>query len=295
MIKYKRTLGSTIFDTVNIIILLLLCLATVYPFLHMVAVSFSDKTQVLNNKVTFYPKGFVVDAYMLVFKDNTIWRAYINTIVYTLSDILISVLGTAMFAYPLSKKYLWGRGPITFFITFTMFFSGGMIPSFLLVKSLHMYNTMWAIIIPGCIGVYNVIIMRTFFQNLPQSLDESARLDGASEMNILFRIYLPLSLPVCATIALWVGLGQWNNFMGPLIYFSDQKKYSLQILLRQMIITGDQVLNPALAEAFEEEYRTVPDSLKYATILVATAPVLVAYPFLQKYFVKGMLVGSIKG
>ncbi len=266
---------------------------TLYPFLHVAAVSISDQMAVANNSVTFYPKGISTDAYKAVFQNEYLFISYRNTIVYTVVGTTINLILTAMVAYPLSKKQFFGRDVFTKIIAFTMFFSGGLIPNYLVIKSLKLVDTMWAVILPGAISTWNMIIMRTYFQGIPDSLEESAVLDGCNDFGVLFKIILPLSMPIVATLGLFYAVGHWNNYFGPLIYLNTKNKWPLQIILQQIVIAGQTAFasgNPEL-----EAELVISDSIKYATIMVAVLPIICVYPFIQKYFVKGVMIGSIKG
>lgn len=288
----KKTAGSWIFDCINNLFLMFVIIAMLSPFLHVASVSISDKIAVVNNKISLFPIGLDFDAYRKVFENEYIFISYKNTIIYTVVGTLVNLILTAMVAYPLSKKFFFGRKQFTMLITFTMFFGGGMIPGYLLVKSLGIMNSMWAVILPGAVSTWNMIIMRTFFQNIPDSLEESAVIDGCTEIGVLFKIILPLSMPIMSTMGLFYAVGHWNSFFGPLLYLNDKAKYPLQIILRQIVISGEMAF--AQGSSSGEEI-VIADSVKYATIMVATLPIIMIYPFIQKYFVKGVMVGSIKG
>ena len=230
--------------------------------------------------------------YETVFKDKEIWQGYWNTIVYTVVGTLISVTLTAFGAYPLSRKDFYGRNVYMGLFVFTMFFTGGMIPTYLLVKQLKMLNTMWALVLPSAVSTYNLIIMRTFFQtSIPGELAESASLDGCSDLGVFFRIVIPLSAPIFAVMVLFYGVAQWNSWFPALLYISDRSLYPLQMVLREVLIQSD-VSNMAGATG---DVEIIGDGLKYATMVVATLPIMCLYPFLQKYFVKGVMIGAVKG
>ncbi|MFC3800091.1 carbohydrate ABC transporter permease [Cohnella sp. GCM10012308] len=288
-----KSFGSRLFDSVNIVAMLLLVFVTFYPLYYIFVVSVSGGSAVMRGDVAFYPIDFNWDTYSLVFDDASIWRAYLNTIVYTIVGTLINLFCTALCAYPLSKRDFYGRGFFTLMIVVTMFFSGGLIPSYLLVQKLGMMNTMWAIVIPGAISVWNMIVMRTFFQGIPNELYESAGMDGASELTSLIRITLPLSKPIMATMAMFYAVGHWNSFFSAMIYLNEKAKFPLQIILRNMVVMGEMSNQ---SQEISGAYAAVTaTNIKYAVIIIAVLPILLVYPFIQKYFVKGVMVGSLKG
>ncbi|MEK0317474.1 carbohydrate ABC transporter permease [Cohnella sp. 56] len=285
--------GSRLFDSINIAAMLLLVFVTFYPLYYIFVVSVSGGSAVMRGDVSFYPIDFNLNTYSLVFQDPSIWRAYLNTIVYTVVGTLINLFCTALCAYPLSKRDFYGRGFFTLMIVVTMFFSGGLIPSYLLVQKLGMMNTMWAIVIPGAISVWNMIVMRTFFQGIPNELYESAGMDGASELTSLIRITLPLSKPIMATMAMFYAVGHWNSFFSAMIYLNEKAKFPLQIILRNMVVMGEMSNQ---SQEISGAYAAVTaTNIKYAVIIIAVLPILLVYPFIQKYFVKGVMVGSLKG
>jgi len=300
VVGHRSGIGSRAFDIFNFVALLLLTCAFIYPFLYVFSISISDTHAVYRGKVTVFPVGFDLFAYKVVLGDESILRAYYNTILYSVSGTFMTLLFTSLTAYPLSLKRFYGRNVITVYLTITMFFSGGLIPSYLLIQSLGMMNTIWALIVPGSIGVWNVIIFRTNFQNIPEELRESAYIDGAGNWRILFRIVLPLSKPIIATIGLFTIVGFWNSFFAPLLYLSDPAKAPLQVVLRKLIIVGE-MRGRAIEQGVSDFAETGGDrngfyeSLKMAAVIVSTGPILLVYPFIQKYFVKGVLIGSIKG
>ena len=293
---YKQSAGSRAFDLFNTVFLLFLCFIMLYPMYYMVIVSISNGYHVMRNEVYWYPMGVNFDVYKSIFNYRMFMRSYGNTILYTVVGTLVNLAVTILCAYPLSRRELYGRGLITRLITATMFFGGGLIPTFLLVTSLGLRDSMWALILPGAISTYNMIVMRTTFMNLPSELHESAYLDGANDWTILLRIILPLSGAMLATITLFYAVGHWNSFFSALIYLDSREKYPLQLLLRNIVIQGadTELLNYAGAAA-DSASMAVTQNYKYAAIVVAVAPILCVYPFIQKYFVKGVLIGSLKG
>ncbi|MDF2921631.1 MAG: binding-protein-dependent transport system inner rane component [Paenibacillaceae bacterium] len=289
--KAKESIPSRIFDIVNMLFMLILIVVMLYPIIYVASASISSEAQLLSGNVTLLPKELTLNAYKKVLGDDYIWLSYWNTVRYTAAQTLITLLLTSMFAYPLSKRRLMGRRPILLFAAFTMLFSGGLIPTFLLVKNLGMLNTIWAIVIPTAISTWYMFIMRTFFEGLPEELEEAARIDGCSVFGTFLRIVLPLSKPVLMTIGLYTGVAQWNSFFDALIYLNDKALYPLQIHLRNIVIVGTDIANQGSSDGEQAPVET----LKYATIMVATLPVLFVYPFIQKYFIQGSMVGSIKG
>ncbi|ACX66430.1 carbohydrate ABC transporter permease [Paenibacillus sp. FSL H8-0457] len=280
------------FDALNALILTGVVGACLYPFVYMLAVSLSDSASIASGEVWLWPKGFNLDMYQYVFEDGRVLKGYKNTLIYVVLGTTISLLVTALGAYSLSKAKLVMGKPILMLIVFTMFFNGGMIPTFLVVKELGFVNTIWGMVLPGAVATWNLLIMRTFFMGMPQELEESGKIDGLSEIGIFFRIVLPLSKPVLATIGLYYAVGMWNNFMGPLLYLRDADMQPLQVILRNIVLSGQLTGTdgPVVGDIV-----VVEDGLKFATIMVSTLPILLVYPFIQKYFVKGALIGSVKG
>ncbi|MCI1881729.1 MAG: carbohydrate ABC transporter permease [Sporolactobacillus sp.] len=289
---------STTDKTFGVVVYLVLALVTVivlYPLIDILSASISNPAAVARGKVWLMPIDINFKAYLSIFHNNEIIIGYKNTLFYTTVGTLINIVMTVMIAYPLSRKDFYGRNVITFFIVFTMFFSGGMIPTYLVVKELGMLNTFWAVTVPGAVSVYNVIVMRTFFQNIPDDLRESAELDGCSSWQYLIHILLPLSKPIIAVMVLFYAVGHWNNFFDALIYLTDRNKYPLQLFLREMLIQGNMSDMNTISDSSISNFMLQVEGLKYAAVVVANLPMLILYPFLQKYFVKGVLVGSLKG
>lgn len=287
-----KTLGSRIFNLLNITFLALVALLTVLPFMHVIAASFTTSAELAAKKFILIPTVWSLDAYRYIFSTDTIFRAMAVSIGITLFGTLWSMLLSILTAYGVSRKDLVGRRYIMFFFIFTMLFSGGMIPSFLVVKSLGLLDSYLALIIPSSINVFNMIILKNYFQNLPSELEESARMDGCNDFGILFRIILPISKPVLATISLFYAVTYWNTYMHAILYLSDSSKWPIQILLRQIVILASGMNYDG------SEFTDIPPpeiTVKMATIVVATIPMLIVYPFLQKHFAKGALLGSIKG
>lgn len=280
-----------LFPIVNMFIMTLLVISTLYPFIYMASVSISQDVYVLKGEITLWPKGINFDTYKLVLSDGRIVQAYKYTIIYTVVGTFLALLLTSMGAYALSKNDFFFRKGFMLLIIFTILFNGGMIPSFLVVKHLGLIDTIWAITLPGVISTWNLIVMRTFFSNVPQELEESARIEGLNDIGIFLRIVLPLSKPALATIGLFYAVGLWNNFYLPLLYLRDEAMFPLQVILRNIVIAG--ISN--LSETTQADNIVMEESLKYTVIMVSTVPILLVYPFLQKYFVKGALIGAVKG
>lgn len=289
----NRTLGERLFDSSNHTFLMVLCLLTAYPFLYVLFASFSDPAKIMSTRgLIFYPQGFSLEAYRLVFSNPMIVVGYANTLFYVIIGTTFNLLMTSFGAYALSRRGLMLSNPIMMGIVFTMFFSGGLIPNYLLISELGMLNTRWALIIPGAISTYNLIIMRTSFQGIPVSLEESAKIDGANDFTVLFRIILPLSLPIMAVMVLFYGVSHWNAWFNALIYLRDRDLYPLQLVLREILITNS--IDTMTAGVGDTDKGLVSETIKYAAIIIATIPVLFLYPFLQKYFVKGVMIGAVK-
>lgn len=289
--------GDNVFDALNYFMLLLLAIATLYPFWYIIIISISTQSDANRIGLHIFTTNPTWDSYRSIFDNSYIYMAYANTIIRTVLGTAVNLILTTMLAYAMSKKYLPHRTFYTSIVVFTMFFSGGLIPTYMLVKSLNLTNTMFALILPGAINTFNMIIMRNYFQSLPLELEESAKIDGANDVRILANIYLPVSLPVIATVTLWCMVGHWNSWFDALIYTNgNQKLMVLQLLLRKLLIEGsDQYINTKSLMLNDSSQVPSPESLKAATIMVATIPILMVYPFIQKYFVKGIMIGSLKG
>lgn len=291
----RVSLGDRIFYVVNDIILFLMVVICIYPLLYVGFASFSDAGKLMQfNGALLYPLGFSTAAYREVLKNSMIWSSYGNTVIYVVLGTLIAMIMTILCAYILSRKDIKIKGLISVILIASMFFSGGMIPMYLAIKSYHMLNTIWAIVLPPSISAMNVIVMRTSFQSLPGSLEEAAVIDGAGECQVLVKIILPLSKSVLAVIALFYGVAMWNSWFSAAIYLDKREMYPLQLYLREVLINSstDSMMSGSSAGA---DRMAISETIKYATIIVSTLPILCVYPFLQKYFVKGVMVGAIKG
>lgn len=283
------------FDSIINIVAALVMIIVLYPLVFVVSASFSDPSLVLTGKVWLLPKGINLDAYESILKTNQIWTGYANSILYTVVGTCINLLMTILAAYPLSRPDLPLRNGIMVFITLTMFFGGGLIPTYLLVRDLGMVNTMWALIIPGAIATYNLIVMRTYFQSsIPWELQEAAHMDGCSNWRLLVSIILPLSKPIIAVMVLFYAVGHWNAFFNALIYIREEAKYPLQLVLREILLISQSSQIDGGSVGMEKQI-LLAESIKFAVIIVSSLPVLIMYPFVQKHFVKGVMIGSLKG
>ena len=291
----QRSAGTLFFNMVNGFVLLFVVFITLFPFYYIAIVSISNGSLVARGEISFYPREITFQAYITVFNNPDIWQSYMNTILYTVVGTAINILMSSLCAYPLSRKDFYGRSFFTFFVAFTMFMSGGLIPLYLVVLKLGLINTMWALVLPPAINTFNMIIIRTFFQGIPVSLHESAYLDGANDISILFKIILPLSKPVMATMTLFYSVWHWNSFFPALIYLNSKVKYPVQILLRNIVVSGEFSEQSVDIGGVGLDFTVVATNYKYAVIIITVLPILIVYPFLQKYFAKGTMVGAIKG
>lgn len=290
----KQSRSDIIFDIINIAILSIILIIVIYPLILVVSASFSDPMAVMKGEVVLFPVSPTLDAYKAVFRNEDITTGYRNTIIYTVVGTAVNLIMTIAGAYPLSRKDFYGRKALTLFYSFTMFFSGGLIPSYLINTKLGLNNNFWVMIIPGAVSVWNMLIMRTFFQNsIPIELQEAAFMDGCTNIGILLKIVLPLSTPVIAVMVMYYGVRHWNAYFTALIYFRDRNKFPLQLILREILVQHE------MSQMTEGETLVsqvlLAEGIKYAVIVVASVPVLLLYPFLQKYFVKGVMIGAIKG
>ncbi|MGG1637146.1 ABC transporter permease [Paenibacillus sp. FSL A5-0031] len=295
----RLSFGDRVMTVTIYILLTLLAFMTFYPFWNALVISFNSGIDTSMGGVTFWPRDWTLENYGIVFKDERLVTAFLVSISRTVVGTIASIFITALFAYGLSKKELMGRKFYMILCIITMYFSGGLIPSFLLIRELHLMNTFWVFIIPTLVSVWNMIIFRTFFQGLPAGLEESAKIDGSGNWGIFFRIVVPLSGPVIATLSLFTAVFHWNDWFGPSIYITNEKLLPIQTMLKQILnsnIVSDQMSQlDSAAQGQLAKMRTVTSkSLSMATMMVATIPIIMVYPFVQKYFVKGVLVGSLK-
>ena len=289
----RHSAGSRMFDVFNYAFLAGFGLVCVLPFIHVIAASFATVEEVISKKFILFPTTFSLDAYRYIFSTDIVYRSLIISVLVTAVGTAVSMFLSSLMAYGLSRRELMGRRVLMFLVVFTMLFSGGMIPTFLVVKSLGLLDSYWSLILPSAINAFNLIILKNFFQNIPASLEESAKIDGCNDLGIFFRIILPLSLPAIATISLFYAVTYWNTYMQAILYLNDATKWPIQVLLRQIVIvsSGMQGGMTEMGAASAPPEQTI----KMAVIVVATIPVLLVYPFIQKHFAKGALLGSIKG
>lgn len=290
----RRSKGEKLFNIINNLFLALLMLVSFYPLLHVAFVSLSDSTDLMMHQgLMLRPKGFSIEAYKMVFKNPMIIKGYMNTLFILVVGTSWSIFLTSFGAYVLSRKNVYWRNAIMFFVVFTMFFNGGLIPFYFTVRGFKLDNTLWSLFIPFSINTFNLIIMRTSFAAIPDSMEESAKMDGANDFTVLFRIIMPLSLPVIAVMILYYGVSIWNAWFYAMIFIRTRSLYPLQLILREILIQND--MNQMMDTVGDMDKGAVGETVKHATIMVATLPILFVYPFLQKYFVKGVMIGAIKG
>lgn len=289
----KAQTADRTFNTVNFVILLFTTLVCLAPFLHIIAVSLSSPGAITSGKVSLLPVGWHFEAYSKVFSDAAMIRSLGFTVGLTLLTTLLCMLMTIAIGYPLSKKKLKGRKWIMLIVVITMFFSGGIIPEYILIRNLHLLDTIWALVLPGLINPFYLIILVSFFNNIPESLEESAEIDGSSHFRTLMSIMLPLSMPVIATLSLFYAVGRWNGFQDTLMYITKPDLYPLQLKLYQLI--QNNMITDLLQNEGSQMATMVPESLKAASVIFATVPILIVYPWLQRYFVSGVMLGAVKG
>ncbi|ADL68507.1 binding-protein-dependent transport systems inner membrane component [Thermoanaerobacterium thermosaccharolyticum DSM 571] len=289
----KESKQYKIFKVVNTIIMIIVILVTLYPFWYLVSLSLSSEKYVYAGLVSIFPRGFTLKTYQVLLAEKEFWTSYKNTIIYTIVGTLISLFLSTLLAYPLSKKRLKGRGIILGFVVFTMFFSGGLIPTYLLVNALGMRNTIWGVVLPGAVSTFNVIVMKTFFEGIPTELEEAAQVDGMSTYGILLKIILPLSKPIMYVMALFYAVGVWNNWFGPFIYLDDNTKFPVALYLRNIIVGSQQTAVSSTSDV--NNLAQISATVKSASVILTSIPIMMVYPFIQKYFVQGVMIGSLKG
>ncbi|MBQ8815400.1 MAG: carbohydrate ABC transporter permease [Lachnospiraceae bacterium] len=299
--KKKSKIASTgkdrVFYIVCGLIMVVLTLMVLYPVIYVISASFSNADRIVAGKVWLWPVDINLDAYKLLFSYDQLWTGYANTIFYTVTGTLINLGVTLICAYPMARKNLMGRGPLMMFFSFTMLFSGGMIPNYILVKSLGMLNTRWAMLLPGAMSIYNMIVARTFIQsNIPDEMLEAAQIDGCNDFQFFFRMVLPLSKAIIAVLALWYGVSHWNSYFNAFLYLKDRELYPLQIFLKDILVQSESIT------VSEDDYTSVgmlsehiSVAIRYCMIVVSTVPLFCVYPFVSKHFQKGVMVGSVKG
>jgi putative aldouronate transport system permease protein len=293
----KDTASDKFFKLLCYFYLSLALIIVVYPLIYIISASVSDPKFVNSGEMWLFPINLTFEGYERVFQNEQIWLGYKNTIIYTAAGTAVNLMVTIPAAYALARKDFVGRGFIMGMMLVTMFVSGGLIPTYIIVKSLGLMDSMWALILPGAASVWNIIVCRTFFQtSIPNELEEAAKIDGCSNFNLFLKIILPLSAPIIAVMALFYGVGHWNSYFGALIYLRDQDLYPLQLVLRQILVLQEMSadMSGATAEALQRKAE-IADIVKYAVIIVATLPIIIVYPFMQRFFVKGVMIGSVKG
>lgn len=287
--------SDVVFDVFVTVFSILIMLLVLLPLIFVLSASFSDPDLVLKGKVLLFPKGFTLRAYQLVFENQSLWIGYRNTIFYTMAGTLINIVLTVMAAYPLSRRELRGRRALTLVILFTMYFNGGLIPTYLLVRDLGMDNTVWAILIPAAISTYNLIVAKSFFEtSIPQEIYESALLDGCGNARMLISIVLPLSKAILAVLVLYYGVAHWNSYFSALVYLRDENLFPLQIILRDILLLGQTEQMGSNDVGMGDKVK-MAEAIKYAVIVISSVPVLLLYPLAQKYFVQGVMIGAVKG
>ena len=270
-------------------------LSVLYPLYFVVIASFSDPSAVASGQVWLVPKGLTLDGYKELFRHNEIWTGYANTILYTIAGTFIGVAVNIFAAYALSKKDLVGRKVLMWLFVFTMFFNGGLVPTFITIKDFGLYNTFWVMVLPFSVSVYNIIVARTFFENtIPAELNDAAKIDGCGNIYYFFKIVLPLSKAILSVIALWTAVGMWNSYFNALVYLKDSWRYPLQLALRNILITNNLQMSFGSGEAMQIALR-LSNLMRYSVIIVSTLPIMCVYPFAQKYFNQGVMIGAVKG
>jgi putative aldouronate transport system permease protein len=292
--RSRRKVADRIFDTINFAVLLAVVVVTLYPFLYVVFASLSSSTQFMaHDGILLGPVGFSLKSYVAVLRDPSIYIGYRNTIMYVVLGTAVNIFLTSLAAYVLSRRYLKLTKYIMLMIIFTMYFSGGLIPTYLLMRNLHLTNTIFAVILPGAISTWNLLILKTAFGAIPPAMEEAARIDGAGEWRILFQVIIPMALPSLMVMCLFYGVFHWNSWFNAMIYLQDVELHPLQLFLRKILIQNDlKAMTGGAADA--SEAGDIAVTVKYATIIVSTLPILVVYPFIQKHFVKGVLIGAVK-
>lgn len=292
----RESRGDVLFNAVNYAILSLFLVTILYPLIYIASSSISHSEAVIGGEVWLWPVRPTLEGYIAVFKHKLIWSGFANSLYYTAAGTLINVVMTILAAYPLSRKDFYGKNVFMFLFVFTMMFSGGLIPTYLVVKDLGLLNTTWSMLLPGALGIWNMIITRTYFQTtIPDELLEAAQIDGCNDFQFVWKVVLPLSGPIVAVITLFYAVGHWNSYFNALLYLKNQSLYPLQLVLRDILVQNEVDLNMLVDITEQAKREGLRVLLKYSLIVVATVPLLIVYPFVQKYFVKGIMIGSLKG
>lgn len=290
----KKSVGSVLFDSGNALFLTLLAIATVVPFIYVVSASFATQKELLEKGFILFPTQFSLDGYRYIFSSDVIFKSLMVTVFITVAGTLLNLMLTVTMAYPLARRNLDGRRILMALIVFTILFNGGMIPTYMVVKWTGLLDSYWSVIVPTAISAFNLIILKNFFQHLPEALEESAQIDGCSDIGILFKIALPLSMPAIATFTLFYAVGHWNNYFTAILYINDAVKWPIQVWLRQIVILSEGGIGNQME--LDSNFVMPPgQTIKMAVIVISTLPILALYPFLQKHFAKGVLLGSVKG
>jgi len=293
----RRGPGGLAFDLFNVLFMLIMCALFLYPILNMVSISMSNQFAVLRAEVTFYPIGLDLGSYKLIFENKDLWNSIGNSIFVAVVGCLCSLLLTSLAAYPLAFGDFYGKRLFNLLILFTMWFNSGIIPVFLTIRTLGLYNSLWALIVNAMLAAYNVVIVRSYFQSVPISIVESARIDGANDFLILFRLIIPLSKPVLATVALWIIVGHWNDYLNSLLFLSDRKNYTLQLVLKELVLNAEASIHniSATSDTTTSGAAALGQQMRNGVLVVSMIPMVILYPFVQRYFVSGVMLGSVKG
>jgi len=289
--RQDQTWGNRLFDIINHSILFIVAIVCVLPFVYVLAVSFASPAEVAKGGLILWPKEWSLVSYQYIFSSDTLPRSLLVSIYITVVGTLINLAFTSLMAYPLSKPHLRGRNPILLGVLITMLFSGGMIPTYFVVNGLNLTNTLWSLMIPNAISAFNLIVLKNFFQQIPDGLEDSAKIDGCNDLGVLIRIVLPLSLPAMTTFGLFYAVAHWNTFFNAILYINDNEKWPIQVLLREIVILAQS----RVGDSSFDEMDVQPLTIRMAVIVFATVPILLVYPFLQKHFAKGVMLGSVKG
>lgn len=297
MVHGKIQEGSRLADVIMVTLTVLICIITIYPMYYVLIMSVSDPISVMSKNVFFLPKGFQLETYALLFQNKDMWSAYLNTIIYVAAATVLVIITCGIGAYPLTVKTLWGRKWIVRFLLVPMYFSGGLIPTFLLMTKLGLYNNRLAIIVPSAVSIWYIILTRTYFTSIPEEMRESAFMDGAANWQILLKIYLPLAKPILAVIAIYSIVGMWNSWFSAMLYLPNAKLHPLQMYLQRVLIQQSVDLTKLNSTEIEDAIRRKMSGaqLKYSIIIFTTLPIIFTYPFFQRYFIKGVMIGSLKG
>lgn len=293
----KRSAGEKAFNVFNILLMLALVCFFLFPLLNMLSISLSNEAAVLRGDITFYPIGFNNQAYQKIFTHGSLWRGVLNSVFVAGVGCVLSLVGLSLAAYPLAYGEFYGKKLYNVLILITMWFSGGIIPTFLTMSELKLHNTLWSLILNTMITAYYVVIVRSYFESLPLSIVESARIDGANDFRILFTLIIPLSKPVLATVALWVIVGHWNDYLNALIFLSDRDKFTLQIVLKEMVLNAESSVYAVSAGTSADTLgaAALGQQVRNAVLVVSMIPMIILYPFVQRYFITGVTLGAVKG